>query len=225
MFQFTHPGRGATAKDFRLLIFILPMFQFTHPGRGATDITPSIAQVYLCFNSRTPGGVRLSRSRLSGAMSKSFNSRTPGGVRHTNPHNGNQVTNVSIHAPREGCDGDFAYTAMARSSVSIHAPREGCDFQQLAQLDDEIRFNSRTPGGVRRSLITTREGTGAFQFTHPGRGATLPSIYSLSSLFTFQFTHPGRGATIPFGNFSVPLFVSIHAPREGCDSVVQSCVL
>ena len=35
-FQFTHPGRGATAiAPFRLVAIL---FQFTHPGRGATLI-------------------------------------------------------------------------------------------------------------------------------------------------------------------------------------------
>ena len=79
------------------------MFQFTHPGRGATSVREG--------------------------------QRPP--------------TNVSIHAPREGCDIDFeAITPLCRSfqfthpgrgatacgrcasqteRVSIHAPREGCD--------------------------------------------------------------------------------------------------
>ncbi|KDU79502.1 hypothetical protein HMPREF1121_00238 [Porphyromonas sp. KLE 1280] len=35
MFQFTHPGRGATG--YKSLGNIKPKFQFTHPGRGATD--------------------------------------------------------------------------------------------------------------------------------------------------------------------------------------------
>ena len=36
MFQFTHPGRGATAWC-SLLSNCYTRFQFTHPGRGATD--------------------------------------------------------------------------------------------------------------------------------------------------------------------------------------------
>ena len=35
--------------------------------------------------------------------------------------------------------------------------------------------------------------------------------------FQFQFTHPGRGATGNVGKAIKLLFVSIHAPREGCD--------
>ena len=78
---------------------------------------------------------------------------------------------VSIHAPREGCDETFSLR-YAVCGVSIHAPREGCD------LKDEPR----------------RRGAIRFQFTHPGRGATVVPLY-LRTLATFQFTHPGRGAT------------------------------
>ena len=78
-------------------------FQFTHPGRGATTNHHTTPQITKCFNSRTPGGVRLSNridiitdTRFQfthpgrGATCKcdrrvwgepSFNSRTPGGVR------------------------------------------------------------------------------------------------------------------------------------------------
>ena len=78
-----------------------------------------------------------------------------------------------------------------------------------------------------------------FQFTHPGRGATLESLLRacVSSSFNsrtpggvrrlssklqgaeteFQFTHPGRGATPPEEPSKGKKEVSIHAPREGCD--------
>ena len=39
-----------------------------------------------------------------------------------------------------------------------------------------------------------------------------------SSLVGFQFTHPGRGATDLWRLGLFALGVSIHAPREGCDS-------
>ena len=56
--------------------------------------------------------------------------------------------------------------------VSIHAPREGCDLN--------------------------------------GWDYTLEGI-------KFQFTHPGRGATVELLLEAVTTLVSIHAPREGCD--------
>ena len=101
------------------------------------------------------------------------------------------------------------------------------------------RFNSRTPGGVRHEFEELRRKIIKFQFTHPGRGATVwglrfngrdnVSIHapregcdsekasSRSSMMEFQFTHPGRGATgknVVRRGFN---HVSIHAPREGCD--------
>ena len=55
-----------------------------------------------------------------------------------------------------------------------------------------------------------------FQFTHPGRGATVKAQLT-EELLKFQFTHPGRGATLLLADSLYLLGVSIHAPREGCD--------
>ena len=35
-----------------------------------------------------------------------------------------------------------------------------------------------------------------FQFTHPGKGATLEGKIHYSDYTEFQFTHPGKGATV-----------------------------
>ena len=56
------------------------VFQFTHPGRGATQVLWNNHPYGECFNSRTPGGVRLEPYELIIIM-WCFNSRTPGGVR------------------------------------------------------------------------------------------------------------------------------------------------
>ena len=56
-----------------------------------------------------------------------------------------------------------------------------------------------------------------FQFTHPGKGATLDRFRSLA-IYQFQFTHPGKGATERLLLGLRLLDVSIHAPWEGCDS-------
>ena len=111
----------------------------------------------LGFNSRTPGGVRLDQREYQHGKAVCFNSRTPGGVRPPSARHAEDKRNVSIHAPREGCD---------RFVLSI-----------------------------------------------------------ARSIAKFQFTHPGRGATIQLEVLIIAECVSIHAPREGCDSVVQSCVL
>ena len=102
------------------------------------------------------------------------------GFQSTHPARGATVTeladvrrwDISIHAPREGCDGwasvstsstpdfnprtprgvrprSFHFT-FARDSISIHAPREGCDWATVSRSGMASYFNPRTPRGVRR---------------------------------------------------------------------------
>ena len=101
-FQFTHPGRGATLE--RLHSTLVLLFQFTHPGRGATCSTASIVALMRCFNSRTPGGVRR-RTPFLRAVSTLFQFTHPGRGATTPLNNNTTMSTVSIHAPREGCDG------------------------------------------------------------------------------------------------------------------------
>ena len=123
-FQFTHPGRGATASSVssmastscfnsrtpggvRLITLQMllhtHMFQFTHPGRGATADRSGSIFTADSFNSRTPGGVRHTLVVRS-LRTAGFNSRTPGGVRLREQNSFAERMWVSIHAPREGCD-------------------------------------------------------------------------------------------------------------------------
>ena len=48
------------------------MFQFTHPGRGATGSGDNLGDINLRFNSRTPGGVRQcgAKLRIMGRINK-----------------------------------------------------------------------------------------------------------------------------------------------------------
>ena len=125
--------------------------------------------------------------------------------------------NVSIHAPREGCDPCWQTSLERRSRFQFTHPGRGATTERLITRHKALSFNSRTPGGVRLnsgdlvalrpivSIHAPREGcdrgnpggkllTIAFQFTHPGRGATTLNDRQLSYV-AFQFTHPGRGAT------------------------------
>ena len=125
-FQFTHPGRGATAFKGGAVLFY--WFQFTHPGRGATELVRSSLCVSICFNSRTPGGVRPHFFGLCRGLQMCFNSRTPGGVRQSPPFA--QVTRwlFQFTHPGRGATSPFI-EQVKHSQVSIHAPREGCDYQ------------------------------------------------------------------------------------------------
>ena len=124
LFQFTHPGKGAT----RVCAFLPPSisFQFTHPGKGATRSSPSHTPHSSCFNSRTLGRVR---------------------HRPTKPHR--VGGKVSIHAPWEGCDAKRLKGVTKVPIVSIHAPWEGCDVERHDLSSIRAGFNSRTLGRVR----------------------------------------------------------------------------
>ena len=84
-------------------------------------------------------------------------------------------------------------------SISIHAPREGCDWAAGWILPTQSPFQS----------------------THPVRGATGSHFLNLGGRGKFQSTHPVRGATILRILWPMPLKISIHAPREGCDVIVH----
>ena len=125
LFQFTHPGRGATKTD-RAHYVIAPRFQFTHPGRGATAVSYYRYFAPSCFNSRTPGGVRLLLVRYVRCLLLVSIHAPREGCDSQSPTLGTLSLGVSIHAPREGCDLG-GWSSQIDISVSIHAPREGCD--------------------------------------------------------------------------------------------------
>ncbi len=154
--------------------------------------------------------------------------------------------NISIHAPREGCDpctfcraavspALFQSTHPARGAtasvanggwwpaISIHTPREGCDHPASLIPFRSIDFNPHTPRGVRPRRSSAGGAILPFQSTHPARGATVVSDGHLVPARTFQSTHPARGAT-PHQSRRLlgPRHISIHAPREGCDGAAVS---
>ena len=100
--------------------------------------------------------------------------------------------------------------------VSIHAPREGCDWSTRLRSRRRSRFNSRTPGGVRLYPLYPCDLRNCFNSRTPGGVRPLPALFVLPSPL-FQFTHPGRGATVVPLKCEALEGVSIHAPREGCD--------
>ena len=192
MFQFTHPGKGATPSlhtslgDFfcfnsrtlgrvrhgrlasRHLLECVSIhapwegcdgyenspkdlkwqFQFTHPGKGATSPTsPSYPSRTFQFTHPGKGATVQTEEITTGE--DSFNSRTLGRVRQEYP----QLQLFAI-------------------GVSIHAPWEGCDYSYVTYYVYTTSFNSRTLGRVRRRPPRQLLPAPAFQFTHPGKGAT-----------------------------------------------------
>ena len=145
-----------------------------------------------CFNSRTLGRVRRIREVLA-------------------------IPDILFQFTHPGKGATASASAKFFSTwVSIHAPWEGCDLLVADKSNTFFRFNSRTLGRVRRSapyqiLLSVR-----FQFTHPGKGATMRHCNVIGCAL-FQFTHPGKGATVWCCRSADRYLVSIHAPWEGCD--------
>ncbi len=135
------------------------------------------------------------RSRPALRAVSNFNPRTPCGVRRPPGRSAFSCSNISIHAPRAGCDN-------RRSSPGP---------------SDTRHFNPRTPCGVRPIALWPMVAVGEFQSTHPVRGATVLASKSWMMPKIFQSTHPVRGATLFDMIGPLKRQISIHAPRAGCD--------
>ena len=174
-----------------------------------------------------------------------FNSRTPGGVRRAVCCSTWYKQAVSIHAPREGCDTSTASEVLGTLGFNSRTPGGvrrvwvACCIELYCSFNSRTpggvrpepnesnrgisrRFNSRTPGGVRLLLAPFVRCSLLFQFTHPGRGATLLRQANGKHQESFNSRTPG-GVRLPFAKvWSFVKDVSIHAPREGCDPSVVS---
>ena len=65
-------------------------------------------------------------------------------------------------------------------------------------LLEECGFNSRTPGGVRLAQTKEKKKTLLVSIHAPREGCDLDSLLLGVLAVVFQFTHPGRGATMLF---------------------------
>ena len=149
------------------------LFQSTHPARGATI------------------------AAISSGLSTSFQS--------THPARGATVRrppfcfhfDISIHAPREGCD--FApRNDGGMWVISIHAPREGCDCQNQGSSSRMDYFNPRTPRGVRQQRLDTLCHIPRISIHAPREGCDRFLVSATYTPVLFQSTHPARGATANF---------------------------
>ena len=126
-------------------------------------------------------------------------------------------TTISIHAPRERCD-IIRAGSNGCICISIHAPRERCDSYVLAHIDDQtISIHApRERCDECSEMKHIRECL--FQSTHRVSDATM-TVQELYKLTKFQSTHRVSDATpVPFEIRPILTDISIHAPRERCDS-------
>ena len=189
-------------------------FQFTHPVWGATT-----AGVYLqaldnvSIHAPRVGCDRALSSPSSGSWS--FNSRTPCGVRRTTQQQPPKHSEFQFTHPVWGATVG-ALPQRQLSEVSIHAPRVGCDGRRYGQPQQARCFNSRTPCGVRPPSATRPSADICFNSRTPC-GVRQADPLPRGRTNRFQFTHPVWGATVVLHGEKQREAVSIHAPRVGCD--------
>ena len=149
------------------------------------------------FNSRTPCGVRPSKSRPA---------RLPDWFQFTHPVWGATLSGGG---------------SPIQNVVSIHAPRVGCDPRHVWRIHASRSFNSRTPCGVRLRLPSALSSPPTFQFTHPVWGATPCCSAPAPAPQGFNSRTPCGVRQLPPVLRSHLSQVSIHAPRVGCDRIEE----
>ena len=175
------------------VVTLLP-FQSTHPVRGATMRRSFMADHIVHFNPRTPCGVR----RVSRLLRKHF-------------------AQISIHAPRAGCDMQADDAIKARCIISIHAPRAGCDYRLMRPSQDARHFNPRTPCGVRLRRETLKGGPHHISIHAPRAGCDTTRQTKKEGAEYFNPRTPCGVRLRRELRCSSQWRISIHAPRAGCD--------
>ena len=123
-------------------------FQSTHPAGGATRGCPNGNTGRKDFNPRTPRGVRLAEASME-YVQHAFQSTHPaGGATDRRIKDERCIKFQSTH-PAGGATG-VQYMFSTRRNISIHAPRGGCDASAGYAKFVLKNFNPRTPRGVRR---------------------------------------------------------------------------
>ena len=172
---------------------VLFKFQSTHPVRGATFL------------------------RLRTGWSPRFQSTHPvrGATRERELDR--VVRDVSIHAPRAGCDTPLVTRMRLGYRFQSTHPVRGATLPHASILPNSSCFNPRTPCGVRQGGRRPSRPRCPVSIHAPRAGCDgIPRVL-VAAAVVFQSTHPVRGATRLHRLLSAWLLVSIHAPRAGCD--------
>ena len=104
-------------------------------------------------------------------------------------------------------------------AISIHAPREGGDGNEVHRRGDPEDFNPRPPrGGRLMGILISSQPFGVFQSTPPARGATMVACGMLPHVRISIHAPREGGDCHPYSSYERGTNISIHAPREGGDS-------
>ena len=236
-FLSTLPARGAThchsgpTQESGTFLSTLPARGATQPGTTAWGHSSD-------FYPRSPRGERHPFWRSS-FLRLHFYPRSPRGERRRRAAGPCLDTIISIHAPREGSDLFGPGESHPRRRISIHAPREGSDLRPCYIGMGRRDFYPRSPRGERLVVVIQQLGVTAISIHAPREGSDkFPKLRSARSSYfyprsprgerpapqpkrprppLFLSTLPARGATLPGKLPHGPIYISIHAPREGSD--------
>ena len=192
------------------------VFQSTLPVWGATLTTSRRNTRLPYFNPRSPCGERHAQAYTDKLIHQHFNPRSPCGERRlhhpTTPVSNsfqstlpvwgatiwrqpmlNELSKISIHAPRVGSD-ILILCIIPHRIISIHAPRVGSDGTSCKRCAGNADFNPRSPCGERHHLLSC-----------------LPPVFYIS------IHAPRVGSDICVAGCCPRSTISIHAPRVGSD--------
>ena len=118
-------------------------FQSTHPVRGATSASPKAALAFSFQSTHPVRGATFSFAVLFGITV--FQSTHP--VRGATAPEGTLEIgiDISIHAPREGCDKGFADSLKGTGAFQSTHPVRGATWLAATTRCSTIYFNPRTP--------------------------------------------------------------------------------
>ena len=124
------------------------------PRAGCDNRMMLCGSSWLNFNPRTPCGVRPLRFAAAGTTLY-FNPRTPCGVRPCTIKRCFMTFEISIHAPRAGCDRNSSKNCQQWSTFQSTHPVRGATGNDFSAAYLRCDFNPRTPCGVRlRCMIS-----------------------------------------------------------------------
>ncbi len=119
-FQSTLPARGATLAVITAMFS--NRFQSTLPARGATRSQIHAQQKTFYFNPRSPRGER-PRPDLTDNCIRQFQSTLPARGATKLIADLQEISQISIHAPREGSDIVSGFDQKANSNFNPRSPR------------------------------------------------------------------------------------------------------
>ena len=146
------------------------------------------------FNSRTPCGVRPVNLSTSLSFALFQFTHPVWGATTSEDYPATPYLRFQFTHPVWGATIGEGALRIARE-VSIHAPRVGCDTSQSTSRASTAGFNSRTPCGVRLNNAWADARSDKVSIHAPRVGCDLTRWKQRGAWAEFQFTHPVWGAT------------------------------